>query len=205
MKDDMLKAFDKTKAVIDSCETLEQFETAKKMVEQFEKLYRSSGGGVHTGYLQSRLNQWKHSQETERKCYFISGHRDVTELEFTEHYIPSIMKAIDEGARFVVGDCVGVDDMAQRFLESMSYPLVTVYHMFESPRYHVKIYPTNGGWKSDVDRDWAMTLASDIDLCWVREGKERSGTAQNVWRRGFKEDGVTSIVEVMTRDAEMFL
>ena len=137
--------------------------------------------------------------------YMISGHRDATREEFVEHYVPMIDDAMSNGGHFVVGDCDGIDIMSQKYLFSRTYPYVEVYHMFESPCHHVKTYHTVGGWKSDVDRDWGMTIASDVDLAWVREGKERSGTAQNLWRRDFKDDGITSIAEVMTRDAGMFL
>lgn len=141
----------------------------------------------------------------EKMTYFISGHRDITDEEFAEHYIPLLDDAMNNGGRFVVGDCEGVDFMTQQYLADMSYPLVEVYHIGDEPMNYIDLYPTVGGWRSDVDRDWGMTLASDVDVAWVRKGKERSGTAQNLWRRGFKEDGVTSIMEVLTRDAEMFL
>ena len=46
--------------------------------------------------------------------YFISGHRDLTDEEFAEHYIPVLSKIIEDDlfADFVVGDCEGCDKMA---------------------------------------------------------------------------------------------
>lgn len=136
---------------------------------------------------------------------FISGHRDATEDEFLEHYVPLIDCAIEDGCTFVVGDCEGVDDMAQRYLVASGIDNAMVFHMCESPRYYAEGLQKAGGFKSDVDRDFAMTLISDFDIAWIRKGKERSGTAQNLWRRGLKEDGVTDIQEVMTLEAGMFL
>lgn len=201
------EAFDTVHNGIHSVETLDELEATKTLLEQFVEVHKPQQiyrvflefliAGLEKNFIREDIDS--------RVCYFVSGHRDITQEEFEEHYIPLLDAAMDNGGRFVVGDCMGVDIKAQEYLAEMSYPLVEVYHMFTHPRYHVDLYPTVGGWKSDVDRDWGMTIASDVDIAWIREGKERSGTAQNLWRRGFKEDGVTSIVEVMTRDAEMFL
>jgi hypothetical protein len=118
--------------------------------------------------------------------YFVSGHRNVTEEEFKEHYVPKLNKGINEGAVFVMGDYYGVDQMAQKFLVSKNYPWsrIRVYHMLESPRCCEKECEfTIGGFKSDEERDDAMTFASTDDIAWVRPGKESSGTAQNLARR----------------------
>lgn len=119
------------------------------------------------------------------KTYFISGHRNITEEEFQKHYEDELFNAImDEESRFVVGDYYGADVMAQRYLKAMQVKSenVTIYHMFDEPRNNVG-FPTLGGFTSDVERDTAMTEASDIDIAWVREGCENSGTAQNIERR----------------------
>ena len=113
--------------------------------------------------------------------YFVSGHRDVTEDEFWDKYVPKISLALEEECRFVVGDYQGVDAMAQVFLK-MSGANVTVYHMFDLPRNNLG-FPTEGGFENDEDRDAAMTVISDFDIAWVRDGKEKSGTAQNIQRR----------------------
>lgn len=115
---------------------------------------------------------------------FISGHRDITEDEFIEHYSTQILAAIHDGDSFVVGDYYGVDIMAQRFLEleGMKHKL-TVYHMFTTPRNCVSGVKTVGGFVSDEERDSSMTANSNYDIAWVREGKEKSGTAQNLDRR----------------------
>jgi len=50
--------------------------------------------------------------DTER-VFQISGHIDLTQEEFDEHYVPAINKAIDIGGWFVIGDARGADAMAQ--------------------------------------------------------------------------------------------
>lgn len=114
---------------------------------------------------------------------FISGHRDVSDAEFLTHYVPKIDNAVSFNHLIVVGDYKGVDHMAQKYLDSIGYDNVIVYHMFKSPRNHVSRYATRGGYTSDEERDLAMTKESDYDIAWVRAGKEKSGTARNIERR----------------------
>lgn len=111
---------------------------------------------------------------------YISGHMGISEAEWIEHYVPKINKAIAEGHYFVIGDARGVDVSAQ--LHLMSYPKerVTIYHMFDSPRFNKGNNKTKGGFKSDEERDSAMTRASHYDIAWVRPGREGSGTAKNI-------------------------
>lgn len=117
------------------------------------------------------------------KTVFISGHLDLTSDEFIEHYSQELLKYEHRGYSFVVGDARGTDEIAQRFLSHLPKDRVTVYHMFDSPRNLKGDFQLKGGYKSDSERDAAMTAASDIDLAWVRPGRENSGTAKNLKRR----------------------
>ena len=126
-----------------------------------------------------------------KKTFFISGHLDLTPEEFFVHYAPVILsKASETEASFVVGDARGCDTMAQSFLVELGLAhRTTVFHMFDSPRNHVSDGSGNrprlmGGYRSDSKRDEAMTKASDADIAWVRDGREQSGTAKNIARRG---------------------
>jgi hypothetical protein len=113
--------------------------------------------------------------------YFISGHLSLTQSEFDVHYKPLIDEALFHGYSFVVGDAKGADTMAQDYLYGKT-DKVTVYHMFESPRYNAG-FTTEGGFLTDKERDSCMTDNSDRDIAWVREGRERSGTQKNLDRR----------------------
>ena len=119
--------------------------------------------------------------------FFVSGHRDITEEEFDTHYKKAIDNAIEKypRCRFVVGDCDGVDIMAQNYLvEKGKADVVTVYHMFKKPRNHNNIIKKlKGGFNTDEERDSAMTDASDFDIAFVLRDKWNSGTAQNIQRR----------------------
>lgn len=116
--------------------------------------------------------------------YFISGHLDLTKEEFYIHYSQLLREAACSGAKFIVGDASGADNMAQEFLAEL-FADVTVYHMFDRPR-HNHGFETIGGFKSDKERDEAMTNNSDADIAWVRMGREKSGTARNIKRRILK-------------------
>lgn len=135
------------------------------------------------------------------KTYFISGHRDITEEEFIEHYEPVLWKRLNEpDSKFVVGDCGGVDIMAQKYLKSMGMrDNVEVYHMFEEPRHNVG-FSLFGGFNSDLERDFAMTEASDADIAWVRPGCQRSGTAQNLARRKWINERITKGLPVSIQE-----
>ena len=115
------------------------------------------------------------------KVYFISGHLDLTEEEFKEHYQPELDKALSEDAAFVIGDARGTDSLAQMYLKNKTEK-VTVYHMFTDPRNNAG-FKMSGGFTSDNSRDRQMTEDSTNDIAWVRPGHEKSGTARNLARR----------------------
>jgi hypothetical protein len=122
-----------------------------------------------------------HCHEVPMSRYFVSGHLDLTQQEFDDHYAPRLLKALDAECSFVVGDARGCDRMTQEWLWVYN-AFVTVYHMLEAPRNNVG-FPTVGGFMSDAERDAAMTADSTRDVAWVREGRETSGTAKNLARR----------------------
>lgn len=126
----------------------------------------------------------------DKKTAYISGHLDITVDEYMKHYHSRILEACRNGHNFVVGDARGVDTFAQQQLATVALPGisdVTVYHMFDNPRNFVSPpahpFSKKGGFKSDKERDAAMTAESDYDIAWVRPGREKSGTARNLKRR----------------------
>jgi len=130
---------------------------------------------------------------------YISGHLDLTETEFTEHYVPALQKAIENGDEFIVGDARGADAIAQKYLKAIfsmraQIAPVKVYHMFQKPRNNAN-FKTIGKFSSDNERDSAMTAASDYDIAWVRPGRENSGTAKNLQRRKIKMNENTKILQ----------
>jgi hypothetical protein len=121
------------------------------------------------------------------KTAFVSGHLDLTQKEFGRFYYVEIQLAVLFENKIVVGDARGTDTMAQKLVEELGRPdLLTIYHMFDSPRNSVKGAKLIGGFKSDEERDAAMTADSDYDIAWVREGREKSGTQRNLNRREAK-------------------
>lgn len=131
-----------------------------------------------------------------RPVAFVSGHLDLTEAEFNEHYVPRLRELYLSGASFVVGDAPGCDLMAQQFLTDLDMgcahrrPEVTVYHMLEKPRnlycrFMDEPFSLRGGYGTDETRDAAMTANSTVDVAWVRPVRRhrKSGTAKNLQRR----------------------
>lgn len=122
---------------------------------------------------------------SDTKTVFVSGHLNLTEEEFKLHYAKKITIAYRLGHTIVIGDAGGCDEMAQRFLNTLtkSRSKIFVYHMLDKARNNPCGYPVIGGFKSDNSRDKAMTEASDYDIAWCRKGIDKSGTAKNILRR----------------------
>lgn len=125
--------------------------------------------------------------------YFISGHRNLSYEDFERYYIPIIDKVVEEdkNAEFVVGDCNGVDKFAIDYIFRNGSNYLTVYHMSDKPRNipesevtpFIDLLQFRGGFKSDEERDSAMTKDSDFDIAFVKDNRWNSGTAQNIKRR----------------------
>lgn len=115
------------------------------------------------------------------KIYFVSGHLDLTEEEFKEHYVPQLNAALSKGDSFILCDAKGADAKAHDYLTGKTKQ-VTVFHMLKEPRYQT-VFPTKGGFTSDKERDCHATQHSTHDIAWVRKGREKSGTAKNIKRR----------------------
>ena len=131
--------------------------------------------------------------------YFISGHGWLTQEQFEKYYVPVLDNILygaedesfdgDPDPWFVIGDFKGVDIMAQQYIVDAGIgDRLIVYHMFEKPRnlavskvYQIK---TIGGFKSDEERDAAMTANSDFDIAFIF--RKNSGTERNIKRRYLK-------------------
>ena len=130
------------------------------------------------------------------RCYFVSGHLDLSEDEFIKYYLPRLEEAISNGCIFVVGDARGCDSFTQEYLYIRGVAdNVVVYHMFDMPRCNKYDFETRGGFKSDLERDSEMTRVSDMDIAYIRGEVEQrakygkkykyrvSGTQKNLDRR----------------------
>lgn len=124
--------------------------------------------------------------------YFISGHRDLTPREFSEHYAPLLDKILEDDlfADFVVGDWEGCDTMFLEYILSKpNYNFISIYYVDElrvkpmgsDPENFEKVFTYK---LSNYDEcDETMTNVSDFDVVWIRPGKEDSHTATNIKRR----------------------
>lgn len=149
--------------------------------------------GKSLSEIENALNEIQAMERKEKEriehTWFISGHRDITPVEFEINYAPAIESVLncDDDALFVVGDYYGTDIMAQNYLvETLNVDpdRLTVYHMFDSPRNcNPKIKNLKGGFSTDDMRDIAMTEDSSHDIAFVRDWTKISGTAQNILRR----------------------
>ncbi|MBY0358490.1 MAG: hypothetical protein K2W82_10860 [Candidatus Obscuribacterales bacterium] len=113
---------------------------------------------------------------------FVSGHADLRHSEFWDIYRPALDRYVAAGAEFLVGDSDrGTDSEALLYLGDKGVK-IKVFHTGKAPR-HSRCLPTIGGFPSEVERDSAMTNASDLDLAWVRPGHGNSSVTENLHRR----------------------
>lgn len=127
---------------------------------------------------------------------FISGHRNITQEEFQEHYHKQLNNYILNNVSFVLGDSLGCDQMALDYLIDKKYEpnKITVYIADDSLRnwdlsknkysdYNIifkrKAPEDPYNFRNYNDRDNHLTNISNKDLLWVRP----SGTLNNLNRR----------------------
>jgi len=116
------------------------------------------------------------------KIAFISGHVNLTAVEFEQHYQSLILQAIAAGDQFVIGSARGGDRLALEFLlkNNVNPQRITIYLYEKSServvelrneftKLGVKIFE---GFKSYTLRDAEMTANSDYDIAWVRSEVE---------------------------------
>lgn len=140
--------------------------------------------------IQELLNELNEKEDFNEKSitYFISGHRNATKEEFEKYYIPLIEEALNEtpNAKFIVGDCEGIDIMAQNYLVSIidDVSRITVYCIGETPEFiNNEIIYIKNGFKDYRDKDSTMTNDSFKDIAVVRDPTIYSGTGENILRR----------------------
>lgn len=91
----------------------------------------------------------------------------------------------------VLHDRLQVDKFAMDYIFNKDICHITIYHMFNKPRnipeantrVILDLVDFRGGFKSDEERDSAMTRDSDFDIAFVKDCRWNSGTAQNIKRR----------------------
>lgn len=124
--------------------------------------------------------------------YFVSGHRDLTQEEFDEHYIPLIQKVFeqDKVPEFNVGDWEGCDALFLDYVSSLNKCLWVNIYSVKEPRNNPTFYEghpekifTNKQRSTYDECDASMTRYSDFDIAWIRPGREDSHTAKNIKRR----------------------
>lgn len=138
---------------------------------------------------------------------FISGHRNITQEEFTKYYteeIDSFLRWVDKesslGSKsltFYIGDCIGCDSMAINYIadyitkhntSNINIKLCMLCDTFSGQNntiYNNKYIKIIKKFNTHEERDCYMTENTTYDILWVREGCWDSGTAQNYVRRKF--------------------
>lgn len=143
----------------------------------------------------------------------VSGHINLQDKEFQQHYIPALDKAITRGDDFYLGGANGADTMAAQYLISKgvkpSKITIFIYEKYSEAEEEARIVAQQmaviivSGFSSYTDRDATMTQKSDYDIAWVRppelqkqllgdkyNPKKISGTERNLIRRQKKNQAL---------------
>lgn len=115
--------------------------------------------------------------------YFVSGHRDITENEFKAYYEGKLEKAYkqDRNAVFVLGNSPGLDTLAIEYFEKNN--IFYKVYQYEDELPSMKCGMLVKKFDDADERDAFLTRISDIDIAYIRKGKEDSCTAKNILRR----------------------
>ena len=119
---------------------------------------------------------------TMTRTAFISGHVDLSPLEFKDHYWDAIDLAIKDNDDFLMGSARGADSYALDYLISkgVDSKKITVYLYEKDPdrvaelKSHYQKLKVNfqTGFSSFTSRDATMTQNSSYDIAWVRSEVE---------------------------------
>ena len=109
---------------------------------------------------------------------FISGSRSIT-------FLPSgALQALDrimaQGFIIMVGDCLGVDVLIQRYLSAKGYRQVTVCHINARPRHNLGFNSMQVPGTRQTDKDAYMGRTANFGLA-IWDGAS-PGTAKNIAR-----------------------
>lgn len=123
-----------------------------------------------------------------KKVYFISGYADADIKFFTKFYLPLIAQAIRQDADFVIGDCIGIDAMAQAYLKQQlpedQHSRVKIYFRGNNPQNYMSTgFLAVGGFETHEEAAVAMSISSDEDIAVLIPGRDKAMTAKNVMRR----------------------
>jgi hypothetical protein len=121
--------------------------------------------------------------------HFITGHLDISDAEFTAHYVPQLQQALKEpDSQFVMGAAPGVDTRARQWLiaEGVSPKRITVYIL---ERFMEAVNITDGcniivAFPSHETCDQAMSAVSHYCIAWVRPEAEQRAIIEAMIARG---------------------
>lgn len=137
-----------------------------------------------------------------KKVAMVSGHTDLTEEEFLKYYKEKIDDYLVQGYSFVVGGADGADKLTQLYLSTYPKVEVTVYDKGSQKNVHCNRFKHVNGFSSYPERDEAMTDASSVDICILRQhGGGGSGTAANLYRRKFGKEMAKDIIKIIRENS----
>lgn len=109
---------------------------------------------------------------------FVSGSRSVQSLP--EVAKVSLDKITQLGFIVFVGDCHGVDTLAQAYLKAKEYRRVCVFYIGGTPRHNFGFDTVRVAGSRQTDKDVAMAKGADYGLA-TWDGRS-PGTAKNIVR-----------------------
>lgn len=127
--------------------------------------------------------------KTQHMIIYVFGNGNLSFQDFLSNYLEPLRPYLnDNKASFLIGDFRGADTLTMELLKTTSIN-VSVYHLFEAPRYLPDKYKTKvgawqlrGGFLTDEERDGAMIAACThfLGIDFNSSSKRESGTSKNI-------------------------
>lgn len=114
---------------------------------------------------------------------FISGHKDLTQEEFEQYYIPLINQGMYNNVKFYISNYQNCDRFCYDYFEKCEYYNVEIcFNRLGFSKINDKFIKAVG-FKSDEEILIYMTEHTDKDIAWVRNENQLTTTAKNILRR----------------------
>jgi 4-hydroxy-3-methylbut-2-enyl diphosphate reductase IspH len=127
---------------------------------------------------------------TGNRIAFISGHTDIDENEFNEHYKQALDEAVENKDKFIMAAAYGADldclDYLMRKGVDVKDVTICIHDKYideKKKKFEEKGLVVLTGFPTHRERDQYMTEMSDYDIAWLRPVEEAKRKYGETWEK----------------------